>query len=115
VSRAVSLAVLELARDRLASLRADDLNVARLSEVAVDAAVCAEDAAASLLGAENGDVFDADALGVELLVLGARLEVLEQREQNACRLLGPATLSGKRVVLALSLTTDTEGRTQFGG
>lgn len=42
----------------------------------------------------NLDVVDDESINIETLDLSVRLGVLEHAEQNAARLLGPATLGG---------------------
>lgn len=78
----------------LLALRQNQLDMARLRHVRVDAAVGAVCAAALLGCLVHLDVLDEQGGGVEALGVGVGFGVLEQVEQVFCGLFGPAGAVG---------------------
>jgi hypothetical protein len=76
--------------DNLLTLSQNQLNVARVGHVRVDATVSAVCAAALLGGLVDLDVLDNQVASVETLGIGVGLGVLEQAEEELSRLDGPA-------------------------
>lgn len=89
-------------------LDADDLNVARVRLVGVDATVRTVGASSHSRCSVHGDVLDLHVLNREVLVGSARLDVLEKARQEVAALCGPATQRSARVeLLSLSLAGQT--------
>lgn len=85
--------------------REDDLNVAGVALVGVDATVGAVGTAAGLGGLLDDDVLDDELVRSEVLGLGVRLGVLEETEDELDRLDGPATWTWVSLPAAASKTS----------
>ena len=73
-------------------LSEDEFNVARRRHVSVDTTVGTVGAATELRGSVDLNVVDVESLNIEALNLSVGFSVLQQVQQVAARLLGPATV-----------------------
>ena len=93
--------------DVLSLLLQDHLNVAGNAHESVDATMGSVCAASSLLCRVALDMLDHEEFRIQVLELSVRLGILEELQENASTLLGPATLS---VLEGLSLSSPSDTR-----
>ena len=91
--------------ERLLLLQEDDLDVARRRHVRIDATVGPVRPTPHMGSPVHLNGVDDQVVGVQTLVLGVALRVLQEVEEELGRLLGPATLR-RAVDFSLGVTSD---------